>query len=126
MPKARTVKQRSKQVLAWCKDIRPCGRPVEIKWVRWTGKETKNDFALVCRVGNKLVIKMNTPKCRTYSTAIDTVIHEYVHCLTWGMAKVEENDKVPEHGPGFWAEFGVLDELWSVHGGQVDSKEYDF
>jgi len=77
---------------------------------------------------------MNIPKCRTYASAIDTLIHEYAHCGTWGMASLDsthfkKSDAQAEldfHNSTYWAEFGSVYNMFHYLDGWLDSKQYEF
>jgi len=125
MPKARNRKERCAQILNWLKEERPCGRPVALKWVKWTGKEMSKTYAQVTRNGNSLTVSMNARRCNTWFNSIDTLIHEYAHCRLWGMAHTETSDKIDFHGPDFWAEFGIIYNMFYYSDGWDTSKRYD-
>lgn len=124
MHKARTRAERCQQILNWLQEERPCGRPVTIRWVRWTGARTKQDYGCTDRSGGSLVISLNTRKCSTWDAAIETLIHEYAHCRLWGMAQVERSDKISAHDASFWAEFGTIYNMFHYSRGWVCSKRY--
>ena len=105
---------------------RPCGRPVRLRWVRWNGKKSKALYGSTDRDGAVLVLTINSRACSTWGLAIETLIHEYAHCRLWGMAQVEASDKIDAHGPDFWAEYGILYNMFNYLGGDRTSKRYDF
>lgn len=126
MPKARTMRQRCKQILNWYQHDRPCGRPVDIIWVRWTSKERKKDYAETVRSGSRLKIKMNSTLCTRMDVSIEILIHEYAHCRLWGMANVEDSDKLDCHDSVFWTEYGILYNMFHYLDGYQESKGYEF
>ena len=125
MPKARTIKQRCTQILHWLEDERPCGRPVDLKFVRWTSKENKEYLGEAFRDGNRMCIRLNMVKCRTYIVAIDVLLHEYTHCCTWGVAKIEDIDKLKHHDSSFWCVFGDLYNSYNYSNGYIKSRGYE-
>lgn len=97
-----------------------------MKWVNWTGRKTKKCFGETVRDGDTLIIKLNKRKNRAYSDAIDTVIHEYAHCLQWGMAQVEAGSDLEYHDHPFWCQYGTLHNNFHILDGAEDSKRYDY
>ena len=133
-PRAANVKDRCKQILNWLQDARPCGRSVRLIWVTWTSKDRRECFAETNRCGNELVISLNRPRCRTYSIAIETLLHEYAHCGTWGMAKTESTHfekseaqaELDMHDSTYWSEYGCVYNMFHYLDGWRDSKQYEF
>ena len=124
MPRKRDIKGRCKQILEWMKDCRPCGRDVKLCFVKYTSKENKSLYAQTVRNKNSLCIYMNLVKCSRHDVAIETLIHEYAHCRLWGLAKSELCEKIGDHGPEFWAEYGVIYNLFHYEDGDKESNSY--
>jgi|TARA_E500000318_G_C3463561_1_gene173650 hypothetical protein len=124
MPRQRLIKDRCAQVLEWMKDVRPCGREVKLSFVTCNSKEEKDLYGYVTRSGRSLRISINTKKCNRMDVTIDTLIHEYAHCRMWGLAKSECSGKIDDHGPEFWAEYGVIYNLFHYEDGYLESNSY--
>jgi hypothetical protein len=77
---------------------------------------------------------MNKRKCRTYQDAIDTLLHEYAHCTTWGMAslestlfkKSESQAELDVHNSTYWAEYGSVYNMFHYLDGWLESRYYHF
>lgn len=121
-----TVPQRCKQALRWMQHEWPCGRPIRIRWVKELIDPDDGEAfdADTLRHGNELVIRMSRRRNRTYYSAIDTLIHEYAHCLLWGMASVEEHPRLRHHPAALWAQYGEIRDHWDHDYGWEQSKEF--
>lgn len=117
------VKDRCEQILRWLKHEYPCGREVRIGWRKQLGGKKPYDGETTRR-GKTLWIMLSRRECSTYKYAIDTVIHEYAHCIQWGMATIETNDKVPHHPPSFWAQYGEIRDRFDHDNGSEESRDF--
>ena len=124
MPKQRLLKDRCRQVLEWMQHVRPCGRNVKLCFVSYSSDENKELYGQVLRVGRNLRIYLNTKKCNRIDVSLDTLIHEYAHCRMWGLARSECSSKIDDHGPEFWAEYGVIYNLLHYEDGYLESNSY--
>lgn len=135
MPKPRKPRnrfERCEQVLAWLVHEYPCGRPVKIVWKKSivhidedTGKAIQC-WGTADRVGRTMVIQMSLRKCRTWTETIEILIHEYVHCMLWGLAKLEAHPKIAEHTPAFDAQFSAINRRYQTDGGAEESEQFTY
>ena len=106
------------------RDQWPCGRPVVLRWL----PEVRDEHGEYCgdagREGRRLVIRMSERMNRTWVGAIETLAHEYAHCVLWGPASLEDDDRVPHHPPAFWAQYGEIIDRWNHDHGAEQAKEY--
>lgn len=124
--------ERCRQVLNWLKSEYPCGRDVQVKWlkeVRWKDPDTGK--MVQChgqtdRAGGSLIISLSLRKNIRWEESIETLIHEYTHCLLWGMAKVELHPKTEEHPPAFDAQDRAIYRRFNSGGGAEESNAYGF
>lgn len=130
--KPRNRFERCEQVLAWLVHEYPCGRPVKLVWKKEiihvdeeTG-ERRQCWGAADRVGRSMMIEMSLRKCRTWTESVEILIHEYVHCMLWGLAKVEAHPKVQEHPPAFDAQYMAITRRYQTDGGAEESAKFAF
>lgn len=126
MRKARNRKERCGQVLNWLLDEHKCGRPVRVRWTKWTGKLSKELYGSTVRNGHELVITLNSGMCRDRFISVDTLLHEYAHCLDWNLSAVEDRSDIDNHNSAYWCCYGVLYSSFHLEGGATSAEEYDF
>ena len=130
MPKARNVAERCRQVLAWVESEWPSGRIVTLHWRREiVDKDTKTGKRHQChgetwRDGRVMHIALSRKKCRRYTDAVETLIHEYVHVLQWGPASLEHCETLDHHPSVFWVQQGEILDRYHHHGGAEEASEY--
>lgn len=128
MRKARNRFERSKQVLAWLKAGWPPGRKVELIWVKEIVYDDEDGASHQChgqtyREGRNLVIELSMRKNRNWEGSTDTLIHEFVHCVLWGPASIEETC---EHHPvTFYALQGEINNRWNHDCGWEQANEFE-
>ena len=119
-----TVDKRCQQALRWLIHEYPCGRNVKLGWRSQLGAHKKRYDGETVRRGKTLWIILSRRECYTYKFAIDTVIHEFCHCIQWGMAAIEANDRVPHHPPSFWAQYGEIRDRFDHDNGSEESRDF--
>ena len=130
--KPRNRFERCGPVLAWLIHEYPCGRPVRLAWkkeILHTDEETGkviHCWGVADRVGKSMVIQMSKRKCRTWTETIEILIHEYVHCMQWGLASVERHPKIEEHPDAFGAQYMSITRRYQSGGGAEESSGYEF
>lgn len=125
MPRARNRFERCRQVLRWLESEYPCGRKISIRWHPELRDKTGEWDAHTVRNGRALEIHMSSRKCPTWTTAVDTLIHEYAHALLWGVSQQESSDESTHHPPEFWAAYGRISDRFHHDHGAEESCEYD-
>jgi len=100
----------------------PCGRPVRIRWTPTLGPKGKYS-AQTQRSGTGMLITMSRRRNRLYEIAIDTIIHEYVHCHQWGPARAELLQP-DDHPPAFGALYWEILDRFHHQGGDEEASEY--
>lgn len=124
--------ERCDQILAWLTHEYPCGRKVKIVWrdeILIRDEETgelREHWGTADRVGRSMVIEMSKKKCRTWTESVDILIHEYVHCMLWGLASVEAHPKLEEHPPAFDAQCSAITGRFHRNGGSEESYGFPF
>lgn len=128
MRKLKNRFERSRQILAWLKHEWPCGRPVELRWVKEIAEDGEQYCAETTRTtGSRvLLITLSKRKCRAWDATAETLIHEYAHILTWGPASLEHHTRCDDHPVWFYACEGELLNVWNHHHGWEHSKEFPF
>ena len=124
MAKARNVEERCAQILRWLESEYPCGRTVVLSWRKELGKGKIHWDGETTREGSVLRIILSRKSCRQWRYAIDTLIHEYAHCIQWGMAKTETHEKLKHHPAAFWAQYGEISDRFNHDHGAEESKEF--
>lgn len=130
--KPRNRFERCDQVLAWLVHEYPCGRPVKLVWKKEIlHKDEETGEIVHCwgtadRVGRHMVIEMSKRKCRTWTDTIDILIHEYVHCILWGLASIERHEKTAEHPIAFDAQLMSITRRFHSDGGAEESAGFRF
>lgn len=127
MPKAKNRFERADQILAWLQHEFPADRGAFLRW-RAELKERNPDtgkieqiYAISDRVGRDIEITLSRRMCRTWELVAETLIHEYVHVLDWGMAHYEH---VKEHHPlAFYLKEAEIRWRWYEDHGCELSKE---
>lgn len=130
MPRARNVKERCNQVLNWLEEEWPCGRDVRLRWVKEIVEKDTTGKAFQCygetwRDGSRMVIDLSKRKCRRYTDATTTLIHEYVHCMFWGPARLEHDERVNHHPMAFYVQEGEILDRWNHDHGAEHAGEFD-
>lgn len=95
----------------------------------WTDPETGTKHQLygkVDRDGKTLTIHLSRRRCRTWDIANETLIHEYTHCILWGMASVELHPKNAEHDLAFDAKDREIYRRFQSGGGAEESYGYPY
>jgi len=122
--KARNVEGRCAQVLSWLCSEYPCGREVRISWRKELGRGKVKWDGETIREGAIMRITLSRTQNRQYKIALDTLIHEYTHCIQWGMASVENHEKLKHHPAAFWAQYGEISDRFNHDHGAEESKEF--
>jgi len=127
MPRARNRTERSQQVFNYLLERWPSTtHPVNLRLVEsmepdsCTGKEPYADAGWD---GNKrrLVIRLNLKRCRDTSTMVDTLLHEYAHCMDrWDWRSADH----PPHGNVWGAWYSDIYTDFFDDDGWSRSKEY--
>ena len=125
MPKARNRFQRADQLLAWMQGEWPCGRSVRLRWRNELRHKKQTYYGETWRETRGLVIDLSKRKCRTWDSMIDTLIHEYVHCIQWGPASIEHDTRCDHHAEAFYAQQGAILNRWHHDHGHEQANEYD-
>ncbi len=113
--RARNVKERVQQTVAWCREHSPTALPVV---VRWQPSLPCRSYAETTRDSRRFYVTLSFSRLRgSWVLANDTVLHEWAHCATW-------LDHRPGHPPEFWAEYGRLYALWCDGDGADEAKLY--
>ena len=55
---------------------------------------------------------------------VESLCHEWAHCVLWGSATIEHNPKCNDHSPAFWAQYGEIIDRWSNDGGAEQANEF--
>ena len=129
MPRARNVRERCFQVLHWLKSEYPSGRVIVLHWRREIVATDTSGKRYQCmgetwRDGRVWHIALSKRRCRRYTDAVDTLIHEYVHVMQWGPAAVESCEKIDHHPSVFWLQQGEILDRYHHHGGDEEATEY--
>jgi hypothetical protein len=76
------------------------------------------------REGRGLVIDLSERKCRTWQDTVATLIHEYCHCVLWGPASIEFDERVDDHAPHFYTLEGTINNRWDHDLGSEEANEF--
>ena len=117
--------ERMVQLVQWLSVEYPFGRKVLVRWRSRLGT-AGDEYGITYRVGKRIEIYLSRYKCRRYSDAIDTIIHEWVHAMHWPMANAEYIPEHRHHPPAFWAQYGEIIDRWSHQGGADEANEYPY
>ena len=130
MPKARNCQERCRQVLAWLEEEWPCGRTVILEWApevveidTTTGKKHQC-YGETWRDGRVMRIVLSLRCCRKWKDATATLIHEYVHAMFWGPARIEFDERVNHHPMAFYVQEGEILDRWNHDHGAEQASEY--
>jgi hypothetical protein len=126
-----TVSDECRKVAVWLNKEFPCGRTVK---VRWRAKPTYYDrqarkhrpiYGETYRTPVGLTIVLSKLKCRRRRDAVDTLLHEWAHCMLWGPAALEFNEKHTErdHKGAFGATYWEIYDRYFHEGGATEAKE---
>jgi hypothetical protein len=107
-------------------DTWPCGRPVRLRWRKELRDKKATYYGETWREHARpgLVIDLSERKCRTWDQMIDTLIHEYTHCLLWGPSSLEHDPRCDHHSEAFYAQQGVILNRWHHDHGADQASEY--
>jgi len=124
------LEERCKQILRWCEATWPTPYPVKMVWKNeLLDKEQKFKkdqpyHGETFLQDGVLKIVVSRVKNSTYSIAIDTVLHEYAHCMDWRHARVERGSNRIDHGPEWGIFYAKVYHAFHHDNGDEDSREF--
>jgi len=121
--------ERAHQILRWLQAKYTTPYPTALRWhPRLIDPDAESAaqrdyFGDTQVIDRRLVIRMSKRTCATWSTTIDTLLHEYAHCLDWRHARIEAKGRRP-HGPEWGMYYAALYEAYHDLGGALESREW--
>lgn len=120
-----TVVEECQLVLRWLEQEFPCGRPVKLRWRKELIDGGHPLFGVTYRIGRGFEIYLSKKKCRRRRDAVETLLHEWAHCILWGPASIEYN-KVAlrrDHKGAFGAQYWEIYDRYFHEGGREEARE---
>lgn len=121
-----TKASRVRQVTRWLRVVAPPPLPVQVKWVDtipWSKyddtdymlpREKKRGIAAQTSRGKRFTIALSKKRLRSQSDTIETLLHEWAHCVAWGLDEPDE-----DHGAEWGRVFAQLYTLYYDKGGHA-------
>jgi hypothetical protein len=126
-----TVAEECVKVLSWLEKEFPCGRPVKLRWranpTYYNREERKHKplFGQTYRTPAGMTIILSKRMCRRRRDAVDTMIHEWGHCMLWGPATLEFNERHTErdHKGAFGMTYWEIYDRYFHEGGCEEARD---
>jgi len=125
MPCARTRRGRVRQIASWLKSTHPCAAPVELRFVRWENvPRSERIFGWAEKVGARSRITIVDARSWGKAVLIETLLHEWAHCLVamparWegragltSQGRARPRDRFPHDGPWALAYGSLVESFW--------------
>jgi len=115
MPRAVKKRDRLRQIHNWLSEKYPTPFPTDLRCIK-----CKGDNGYASRVGRRLRITLNisTPLYHL----IDTLLHEYSHCVTWKHSSMERHTDM--HSDEWGLQLAKMYRDFYDQGGDMESREY--
>lgn len=118
-------------MLRWLEQEFPCGRPVKLRWrkeLTWFDRDAqkhKQYFGHTAREGARLEIVLSRRMCRRRRDALETLLHEWAHCMLWGPATLDTNPRHNDrqHKGAFGAQYWEIYDRYFHEGGREEARE---
>jgi uncharacterized protein YjaZ len=95
VPRARKKKDRLRQIYNWLVHTYPTPFPTELRYAKIDGDNGES-----CKVGNKIRITLHSSLPLHH--AIEILIHEYCHCVSWSYPTMEKHTPTHSDEWGLW------------------------
>ena len=130
-----SLRRRVAQMTEWLRRNHPTPYPVVVRWTPKVASdpgdppETRKigDFAECYWQRPNIVIRLSSRRCRAFSAASETLLHEWAHAQTMPNERVSRHPaRSHEEHPDEWAlAYGKLYRAWVDDGGCVESRRIE-
>lgn len=116
MPRARSKRLRLHQVHRWLQARFPCPRRTVLR----VEKLPHRELGACDRVGKELVLRVSPTI--GWESAIEILLHEYAHAMTWPLAKHEH--RVADHSDEWGLAYAKLYRAFQERGGDLEANNF--
>jgi hypothetical protein len=122
MGMSKTRRGRLRQVERWLNKYYPTPRPTFVRVIDFKRKRTEGGcyiWAETERMKNKIYIRIHSKL--PWNIAVETLLHEWAHAVTWPLATVEHT---VSHNTEWAVTYGKIYEDFYDRYGFIESREY--